>query len=174
MTQHIKSIIFDWGDTLMLDFPHFKGPMAYWEQVELVTGIKEALELVSTDYICCVASNAGDSDKDLMEVALKRVNINKYFQYLFTSCELGVTKPNINFFTNILNNLDLRPEECIMVGNDYEKDIVPAKAVGIHTILLTEELNIINFIAADYSINTMNRLYEVINSIERMNKPNLD
>jgi len=27
----IKALIFDWGDTVMRDFPDCKGPMADWE-----------------------------------------------------------------------------------------------------------------------------------------------
>jgi FMN phosphatase YigB (HAD superfamily) len=56
-----------------------------------------------------------------------------------------------------------------MVGNDYEKDIVPAKAVGIHTILFIDESKSVLFSDADFMISSMNELYEVINSIDKKN-----
>jgi len=40
----IKAIIFDWGDTVMCDFPEYTGPMAYWPKVEVVPGIEKALQ----------------------------------------------------------------------------------------------------------------------------------
>jgi HAD superfamily hydrolase (TIGR01509 family) len=166
MKNNIRAIIFDWGDTLMRDFPQSRGSMAYWEQVEAVPGVKEALEKISKEYICCVASNTGDSNAKLMGVALNRVDIKEYFQHLFTSLELGATKPNLDFFKNIIQKTNLKPNECIMVGNDYEKDIVPAKAVGIHTILFIDESKSVLFSDADFMISSMNELYEVINSLD--------
>ncbi|WP_218939070.1 MULTISPECIES: HAD family hydrolase [Lysinibacillus] len=166
MTRKIKAVIFDWGDTLMRDFPQYKGAMAYWEKVEGVPGIEEALKNLSADYICCVASNAGDSNAERMGVALNRINIKNYFQHLFTSRELGVSKPDLEFFNQIIKKLNLTPAECIMVGNDYEKDIVPAKRIGLHTILFIEDGHHAIFDDADYAITSMNQLYEVILQLE--------
>ena len=166
MTQKIKAIIFDWGDTLMRDFPQYKGAMAYWEKVEGVPGVEEALKKLSADYICCVASNAGESNAELMGVALNRIHIKNYFTHLFTSRELGVSKPDLEFFNQIIKKLNLTPAECIMVGNDYIKDIVPAKAIGLHTILYTDNWNHTIFDDADYVITSMNQLNEVILQLE--------
>lgn len=162
MTHTIKAVIFDWGDTLMRDFPQFEGPMAYWEKVEVIPGVKKALEIVSAHYICCVASNAGDSNAKIMELALKRADIDQCFKHFFTSRELRASKPNLDFFNQIVNKLKFRPDECIFVGNDYEKDIVPAKAVGLYTVLFSEKSESGTFTDADYSIHSMNKLYEVI------------
>lgn len=170
MTRKIKVIVFDWGDTLMRDFLEFKGPMAYWEKVEIIPGVKKALEIISSHYICCVASNAGDSSAEIMELALNRVNIDKYFNHLFTSRELEVSKPNPDFFKQIVNKLKLKPDECIFVGNDYEKDIVPAKAVGLYTVLFSEEDKSGTFTDADYSIHSMNKLHEVIIKLNNNDK----
>ncbi|MGP4041860.1 HAD family hydrolase [Gracilibacillus sp. D59] len=172
MTKKIRAVIFDWGDTLMRDFPQSKGAMAYWEKVEVIPDIKDALEKVSSEYICCVASNAGNSSAELMGVALNRVEIQKYFQYFFTSRELGVTKPNLEFFDNIIRKLNLRHEECIMVGNDYEKDIVPAIAIGINTILYNKESKEVLNNDADFTISSMKELYEVIIGFENHNRAN--
>ncbi|MBS4203625.1 HAD family hydrolase [Lederbergia citrea] len=90
---------------------------------------------------------------ELMGLALNRVDLRKNFNHLFTSRELGI--PNLEFFTKMLGDLNLKPEECIMVGNDCEMDIIPAKAVGLHTILFTEENNKAIFNYADYLISSM-------------------
>ena len=172
MTRKVKAVFFDWGDTLMRDFPEFEGPMTYWERVEIIPGIKKALEVISPHYICCVASNAGDSNAEIMELALNRVNIDKYFKHFFTSRELGVSKPNPDFFNQLVNKLKLRPDECIFVGNDYEKDIVPAKAVGLYTVWFSEKGMSGTFTDADYSIHSMNKLYEVIMNLNSTDKAN--
>jgi Predicted hydrolase (HAD superfamily) len=49
-----------------------------------------------------------------------------------------------------------------MVGNDYYKDIEPAKSVGMRTIFFTEKKETDNFQSADYLINRMEELNNVI------------
>jgi len=165
----IKTIVFDWGDTLMKDFSEYEGPMADWEYVEIVDGVSKSLHIVSQSYICCVASNAGASNSELMGMALKRVDIQQYFQYLFTSRELGFSKPSLDFFSKIVQVLGFTPQECIMVGNDYNKDIIPAKKIGMQTILFSQGSKEANLDYADYVMSSMENLHDIILEIEKRN-----
>lgn len=161
----IKAIIFDWGDTVMRDFPAYPGPMAYWPAVEVVPGIEKALQPLQKDFICCLASGAVDSDAGLMSIAVSRVNLRQYFQYLFTSRELGFKKPDPAFYREILRMMNLQPEQCIAVGNDYEKDIVSAKSVGMNTIWLSTHPDSTQTPCADYSITAVEQLMPVIEKL---------
>lgn len=49
-------------------------------------------------------------------------------------------KPNPDYYREVLAALGKRPEECIMVGNDVDEDILPARQVGMKTFLLTHSL----------------------------------
>lgn len=49
-------------------------------------------------------------------------------------------KPNPAYYEDILNHLSLAPEDCLMVGNDVEEDIVPAASLGMSTFLVTDWL----------------------------------
>jgi HAD superfamily hydrolase (TIGR01662 family) len=42
-------------------------------------------------------------------------------------------KPNPRYYQEILDELDCRPEEAIMVGDDLENDIEPASQLGLRT-----------------------------------------
>jgi HAD superfamily hydrolase (TIGR01509 family) len=132
----IQAVIFDWGDTLMRDLQQFEGAMVHWPRVERMPGVMEPLGSLKGRLVLCVASNAGDSDAELMGRALERAGIRHFFDHLWTSRELGATKPSPAFFQAILRELELEPPVCVMVGNDYEKDIVPAKAAGMWTVWL--------------------------------------
>ncbi len=132
----IRAVVFDWGDTLMRDLPRFEGAMVHWPRVERIPGVKDTLQSLTGRFTLCVASNAGDSDAELMGRALERAGIRHHFDHLWTSRELGAAKPALTFFQAILGELQLEPGECVMVGNDYEKDIVPAKAAGLCTVWL--------------------------------------
>ena len=46
-------------------------------------------------------------------------------------------KPNPAYFTEILQKLRLRADECIMIGNDIVEDTA-AEKIGIKTFILTD------------------------------------
>lgn len=46
-------------------------------------------------------------------------------------------KPNPDYYREILGKLNLKPEECVMVGNDVNEDLV-ADTLGIQVFLLTD------------------------------------
>ena len=50
----------------------------------------------------------------------------------------GFCKPNPAYYQDILRRFDLRPEDCLLIGNDMEEDRVPAESLGIQTFLITD------------------------------------
>ncbi len=46
-------------------------------------------------------------------------------------------KPNPDYYKSILKALKVSPEECLMVGNDVEEDMI-AQAVGMKVFLITD------------------------------------
>lgn len=57
---------------------------------------------------------------------------------LYTTYEnIHRAKPNPEYYRVIAERLGVRPEECLMVGNDVDDDMV-AKAVGMEVFLLTD------------------------------------
>jgi HAD superfamily hydrolase (TIGR01662 family) len=46
-------------------------------------------------------------------------------------------KPNPRYYQEILDHLACRPQDAIMVGDDWENDIQPAVRVGLHTYWIT-------------------------------------
>lgn len=129
-----KIIIFDWGDTLMRDFPEKHGPMCHWDIIEVIEGVPETLSELSKTFTLCVATNAGVSDTTLMRKALRRGNIEHFFTHFFSSKDLGYTKPDVHFFLSICQHTGVFPHECVFIGNDYYKDIVGAANARMYPI----------------------------------------
>lgn len=48
-------------------------------------------------------------------------------------------KPNLDYYRDILNALDLTADECLMVGNDVGEDMI-ARDLGMQVFLLTDHL----------------------------------
>lgn len=160
----VRVVIFDWGDTLMRDLPGREGPMAFWPEVELVSGAKEALAGLDPGLVLCVASNAGASDAALMGLALERGGIRGYFTHLFTHRELGAAKPDVRFFTEAARRAGASPEECVMVGNDLERDIRGARRAGMKTVWLAPAGGADG--EADVVIRSMRELPEAIRRLD--------
>jgi FMN phosphatase YigB (HAD superfamily) len=87
----IEVVIFDWGDTVMRDFPQYAGPMVEWPRVEAVPGIADALRALSPDFRLALATNAAASGAEKARAALARVGLDTYFTYVLTARELGVS-----------------------------------------------------------------------------------
>lgn len=49
------------------------------------------------------------------------------------------SKPNLDYYRDILNELDVKPSECVMVGNDVGDDMV-VRELGMRVFLLTDNL----------------------------------
>ena len=118
----MEVIVFDWGDTLMRVFPQLSGPMVDWPEVQVISGVKEALEVLSSDYQLFVATGAKESNADQVKCALARVGLDGFFHGIFTHFEVGLQKSAEGFFRKIDQMIN-HPSPLIFVGDDYEVDI---------------------------------------------------
>jgi FMN phosphatase YigB (HAD superfamily) len=67
------------------------------------------------------------------------VPVTEFDYALVTTYEImHATKSHLAYYHEILNRLALQPGECLMVGDSWENDIVPAAAVGISTYWIAE------------------------------------
>lgn len=57
---------------------------------------------------------------------------------LYTTYEnIGYSKPNLKYYMEILERIGCKPEECLMVGNDVNEDMI-AEELGMQVFLLTD------------------------------------
>lgn len=113
-----------------------------FNQVESVCGLykeaKEIVELVKTcGKIAVLATNPlfphTATENRMRWAGLKPTDFVEYTTY--ENCHF--CKPNPKYYEELLQKLDLKPEECIMVGNDVEEDMIPTEKLGMQGFLLT-------------------------------------
>jgi putative hydrolase of the HAD superfamily len=158
----ITTLIFDWGDTVMRDFPDLPGPMYLWEEVFWIPGAEKTLKELQPYFTLVIATNAGESDTQAMIKALKRVGADKYFSYFYSSKDLGYQKPDVRFFDKICEELKVKNSASMMIGNHYGKDIVGAKQSGMFTVLFDENNIQKEAPDADFVITKMENLISLI------------
>lgn len=61
------------------------------------------------------------------------------FDLVTTYESIGLCKPNPAYYAEILNRLGVKPEECMMIGNDATEDTA-AEKIGVAVYLLTDNL----------------------------------
>ena len=75
------------------------------------------------------------------------------------------SKPNPDYYRDVLATLDLKPENCVMVGNDVQEDMV-AQTLGMKVFLLTDSL--INRTGEDISRYPHGSFGELMNFIREL------
>lgn len=126
--------LFDWGNTLMVDFKGKDGKMCDWDQVQAVDGALETLKYLSQQHSIYVATNAADSGENDIKKAFARVGLDSYINGYFCKTNVGFDKSSCTFYRKIIDKLNLDPQSITMVGDTLEKDIKPALEAGIKAI----------------------------------------
>jgi FMN phosphatase YigB (HAD superfamily) len=152
-----KVYLFDWGNTIMVDFPDEKGPMYLWSKVKLIKNAKKTLLMLNKKRKkCYLATNAKDSAKTEIIKALKRVNIDKYFVDIFCFNEIKYEKSTNEFYKTVKENIN--EDNCVMIGDNLETDIINSVKNCIDAILFDPNDNY-----RDYKGKKIKDLLELIN-----------
>nr|WP_321222736.1 HAD family hydrolase [uncultured Psychroserpens sp.] len=132
--------------------------------VELLDGIEDVLQTLSKNYKLIVLTKGDLLDQ---ERKLEKSNLSSYFHHI----EVMSDKQEINY-SKVLDHLDIKPSEFLMIGNSLKSDILPlvnigAKAIHIpfHTTWLHEQVNENETVNKDYK--TITRLLELIMLIKK-------
>ncbi|HBX51665.1 MAG: noncanonical pyrimidine nucleotidase, YjjG family [Bacteroidetes bacterium GWF2_33_38] len=97
----------------------------------------EVLEYLHKKYKLYVITNGF---KEVQDVKMKVCNLEKYFERVFTSEEIGAMKPKREAFEFSLNSVNAKKSESIMIGDDINSDIRGAKNYGIDQVLFNPAL----------------------------------
>ncbi len=71
-----------------------------------------------------------------METVLKEFGIREYFTSVVDSALVGIRKPDPAIFALGVERLGLQASQVAVVGDSFERDIVPGKKIGCATIWL--------------------------------------
>ncbi|OIJ19247.1 haloacid dehalogenase [Anaerobacillus alkalidiazotrophicus] len=92
-------------------------------------------EAVNQGYRIVIATNPLFPKAAIYE-RLRWAGINELTFDIVTVYEESVyTKPHVEYYRNICHRLEVKPEDCIMVGNDKQEDM-SASQIGMKTFLV--------------------------------------
>lgn len=100
--------------------------------VELLDGVEEVLKHLSKKYRLILATKGDLLDQ---ERKLEKSGLTEYFHHI----EVMSDKHEANY-KQLIQHLDIRPEEFVMIGNSLRSDILPVKKIGAHAIYIPYDL----------------------------------
>ncbi|MGF1612780.1 MAG: HAD family hydrolase [Gammaproteobacteria bacterium] len=95
-------------------------------EVALFEGVRQVLNALQGVYLLGAITN-GNAD-------VYHIGIGHYFDFVVTAAEAGVPKPNARIFQLALAKGRVRAEETVHVGDDPQRDVMGAGAVGMRTV----------------------------------------
>jgi FMN phosphatase YigB (HAD superfamily) len=88
--------------------------------------------------------------------------IRDCFDFVMTGFEAGCDKTNPKMHRKVLEILNVRSEEAVMIGDDMSIDIILSKKLGINAILLNREGRNVECSYADAVIHSLDEAVETI------------
>ena len=122
--------------------------------------LRKVLLEIQNDFDLLLLS---DAPKIWIEKVLKELKINDIFKNKILSGEGNTRKIFGNAFEKVAKNLKVKPENCIVVGDQEKTDIIPAKKLKMKTIFVNQNRHCD---LADYNIKNILEIKKVLKNIK--------
>jgi putative hydrolase of the HAD superfamily len=119
----------------------------------LFEGAVEILKYLVRKYSLHIITNGF---QEVQYLKIKNSGIQKYFNTITTSEEVGLKKPNPVIFKRALEKANAKAEHSVMIGDSFEADILGAQDIGMKTLFYNYRNEIIS---GNYSV--INNLHEI-------------
>lgn len=108
----------------------------YWDtfigNLNVYAGVYDFLHFIKKRKTCIIS----DLTADIQHRKIIKMKLFDYVDFLVTSEEAGKEKPHPRIFKLALKKINLKSDEVCMVGDSFQKDIVGAVKLGIHSFWL--------------------------------------
>lgn len=121
---------------------------------------KQLIGKLAERYRLAVVSNFYGN----LETVCQEFEIYRYLSAVVDSVIVGLRKPDPAIWSLALKKLEVGPENAWVVGDSYERDIVPAKQLGCNTIWLRGKswTTPPSTAAADYTIRKFEQVGKIL------------
>lgn len=93
--------------------------------------VDELLTALAAKYKLGIVTNGVP---DLQRAKIRGSNLAQHFQAVAVSGELNVGKPDKGIFEWVCQRLEVAPAECVMVGDNPERDVAGALNAGMRSV----------------------------------------
>lgn len=150
-----SNMLFDLGLEITQErLEHIEGLYNRFYKIEVLPGVKEMLAELSKKYKLAVVANV---ITNVSRLALQKLELAKYFDYIVLSRDLGVRKPDLEIFVYALRSMWVKGSETVHVGDSLETDVQGGKNAGMKTAWIKGDEEVMN-IHPDFVISKVTEL----------------
>lgn len=117
--------------------------------------VRDALDQLTERGFELRAASNGSMD-------LEPLGLRQYFAAFETAPTLGVSKPDPRFYASVVERAGVAPSEVLAVGDRVDNDYEPARAAGLHALLIDRAGHL------DEALPRVRALTEVAALVERL------
>ncbi len=126
----------------------------------LISGTMETLSyLKEKGYNLNIITNGF---KEIQQKKMESSNIDQFFDFIIISEDVGYKKPQPEIFEFALEKCNVSKEESIMIGDDFEADVLGAAEIGIDQIFYTTSKVETEKTPPTYTINNISDLRNIL------------
>ena len=118
------------------DFPACKqeevAQRCYARVIDTLECTRSIVKELAADYPLVLVTNFYGN----MPVVLKEFSLGGHFKEIIESSVVGIRKPDPALFALGVKSLGFAPQETIVIGDSYRKDIYPSSSLGCRTVWL--------------------------------------
>jgi HAD superfamily hydrolase (TIGR01549 family) len=115
----LQELVGMWNKNWMLAKP-------FEETIAVLNDLKQ-------DYKLVLVSN---TDAFSLPNTIEKHQLSDYFEREFLSFETHMIKTDKNFFKHVIDELQVAVEDCVMVGDSLQSDVLSAQKIGMTAILV--------------------------------------
>jgi len=106
----------------------------YTDKIKVYPDVKHILERLGGRFPLVLTSNAG---REFIDIEMEATGLGRYFYRIFSATtDFGKVKKTADFYQQICQVLETRPQEIVHVGDHYEFDYLVPRSLGIHAFCL--------------------------------------
>ena len=153
-----------YDDSLVNDFNLFYQE-ELGKQVFFNDYAEEVLQKLGKDYKQYAVTNGS---KVAQSGKLKNSGLDKVFDGVFISEDLGYDKPSLEYFDLVFENIGSKnKDEYILIGDSLTSDMLGSNNAGIRNIWYNpKDLDNKASVKIDYTINNLKEVIEILENIE--------
>ena len=125
----------------------------------LVPGAMELLEYLRPKYNLYILSNGF---KELQSRKMQTAGIDKYFDALILSEDIGVNKPDCRLYEHAMRKTASEPQESLMIGDMFDTDIVGAANFGMDSMYYNPKGKTGHPFAPTYEVRHLLEIKEIL------------
>jgi putative hydrolase of the HAD superfamily len=148
------------------------------EHIKLYKNTRQILNWLNKKGLKLAVISDSDGKREYKLMKLRKLGIKKYFKFILTTEMTGVNKPSIKNLKVVMKKLNVKPEECIVIGDHPETDLLTAKNIGMTTIWLrkgpfSKERQKYSYSYIDYEsrdiLNAYNKIKKICKEASKIN-----